>query len=127
MVKIDTKADFSMIKVSKEEVAEKMSASLKSVLADKKNEAPGNIILILPQTEKLNLSERTINEIKSAQDDSLKDDLSFIITPISNQALNEKLKEKEINFTPTLPEAIDMIMMEKLERDILGTNKKEDV
>jgi|SRR5690625_5141772 len=127
MVKIDTKEDFSMIEVSKEEVAEKMSASLKSILSDKKDEVPGNIILVFLQTPKLHLSDRTINEIKSTQDEFLKSDLSFIITPISNQTLNEKLKEKEINFTPTLSEAIDMIMMEKLERDVLGINKKEDL
>ena len=118
MFKIDTKDSFSIFHLSEEEITENMSDNLKNALAKNRNEKPGNLILTLP--EEGSPSPSFIEDVKRIQADYLKENLSFILAPVPAEREKRFSAIRELNHTPTLKEAIDMLMMEVLERDLLG-------
>jgi hypothetical protein len=64
-----------------------------------------------------------VDFIQTLHSDVYSDNLSFVITQASDtikQAFNYLLEEDSINYAPTLAEAIDIVSMENIERELLG-------
>lgn len=64
-----------------------------------------------------------VDFVQSLHSDVYSDNLSFVITQASDtikQAFNYLLEEESINYAPTLAEAIDIVSMENIERELLG-------
>lgn len=64
-----------------------------------------------------------VDFIQSLHSDVYSDNLSFVITQALDtikQAFNYLLEEESINYAPTLAEAIDIVSMENIERELLG-------
>jgi hypothetical protein len=64
-----------------------------------------------------------VDFVQSLHSDVYSNNLSFVITQASDtikQAFNYLLEEESINYAPTLAEAIDIVSMENIERELLG-------
>ncbi len=117
MVKIDTKAYFRTFYLSEEDITANMADVLKKELLQKRKEKPGHAILVLP--ENAAYSPSFFSVLKEVQAVYFSDSLSFIITPVTGKLKKEFPVFKEIHHAPTLQEGIDIVMMEKLERELL--------
>ncbi len=119
MVKIDTKAEFVVYQLEETDISEKMADELQTELQKIKEHKPGNTILKIPENQDLNFSDSYLNTIKEIQSNFLEKGISFVLTPIISKNHKRDMQNKDINYTPSLAEAIDIIMMEKLERELL--------
>lgn len=124
MVKIDTKENFRIFHLFDEEITEKMTGELKNLLLQNKMEIPGNAIIHLP--EKTNFPGAFFIALGEVQSAYLNENLSFWVAPVSNELQKNYSAFNHLNHTPTLVEAIDMVMMEKLERELSEPGDKEE-
>lgn len=119
MFKIDTKADFSLIRVSPEETTAKMAEDLRKTLLKSAKTSPFDVILVLEDPQQAPSSD-FLKETASIQARYLAENHSFYLTPVPPKWKQEISEMNGLNTTPTLEEAIDMVMMENMERDLLG-------
>lgn len=119
MFKIDTKADFSLIRVSPEETTAKMAEDLRKTLLKSAKTSPFDVILVLEDPQQAP-SPDFLKETASIQAHYLAGNHSFYLTPIPPKWKQEISEMNGLNTTPTIEEAIDMVMMENMERDLLG-------
>ncbi len=123
MVKIDTKTYFRIFYLSKDEVAANMAEVLKEKLLLKRKEKPGHALLVLPETDAFSPEFfATLEEIQSVYSS---DSLSFIITPVPGRLKKKFPPFEKIHHAPTLRESIDIVMMEKLERELSEPDEEE--
>lgn len=123
MVKIDTKEHFRIFYLSGDKITEKMAEEVPGLLLQKRKEAPGHGILVLPATS--DLPPAFLTELKEVQSRYANDQLSFIITPVNNALQKKHPLFAPLNHAPTLAEAIDLVMMEKLERELTAPDDEE--
>ena len=117
--KIDTK---EKIVIFRPEI-QALDANLSETFVRQISELPelGGRNLILDMALVESADEAGIQAILTVYGQQYDSNLSCAITNVNNTltaALN-KYSDYELNITPTLSEAIDMVMMESLERDLL--------
>ena len=119
--KIDTKESFTIIMPD----AGRISANMTDALLDKWEEVrqsgSNNFIIDLTNCAEVDIS--AITSLVDMHEKSYSGDSSLVFTGISNQIL-AVLKSEEadliLNIAPQMQEAIDIISMEILERDLLS-------
>ena len=117
--KIDTKDTFTVITP----IMQKISANLTGELAEKCIEVrqSGSINLIIDLQHCMEMEKSCLPELLKLHEESYSQDQSIVFTRV-NEKIMAILKEDEtdlmINIAPRLDEAIDIISMEILERDL---------
>lgn len=124
MVKIDTKPHFRIFHLSGEEITEKMAGELKNILAEKHSETPGNAIIVLP--EDIHLSEADFTLFEEIHAAFVQQNLSFWLAPVNNELQKKYPLFDKLPHTPTLQEAMDMVMLEELEREMSDFDEAEE-
>lgn len=120
--KIDTKDNYVLISPENSEINVNMAEEVRQIIETHKTTDINNFILdvsncttfdVLSNTHWLDLHEHTYNELLG----------SLVFTQLTDE-VNQKMKQERLhlslNITPTLIEAIDIINMEILERELLG-------
>lgn len=119
--KIDTKDSFSVISP----VADTIDAKMTDALATKCNEirqnGSSNIIVDLKSCQ--NADADALNELVALHESSYAASQSLVFTGMTTTVMNA-FKENEtdllLNMAPSMAEAVDIISMEILERELLG-------
>jgi len=119
--KIDTKDTFSVITP----IADKISANLTGALMEKcaqmRQSGSKNLIVDLQYCKEI--EKATVQELVQMHEDSYAQEMSLVFTAV-NEKVMAALKENEtdllINIAPRMEEAIDIISMEILERDLFN-------
>lgn len=120
-VKIDTRQDFKILRPVIPKLHAIMADELGKEIIDNMSTPPHHLILEMDEVvfRIPELAER-LGEIQSL---AAAEGYSFIICGMKGSLdteLNKIPAFKNLNKVPTLAEAIDLVMMEKLERDLLG-------
>jgi anti-anti-sigma factor len=121
-VKIDTKEKFVVITPAESILSENMTEEFSQLLLSYLKKEIKNIVLSLKDVTKLD--EAVANTIVSAQQEFYDQQQSFVVCDLSpevEQFLDETEMLDLLNYTPTESEAWDIVQMEEIERDILGT------
>lgn len=119
--KIDTKDIYSVIAPVYNTIDAKMTGELRDKCAKMRQSGSSNLIIDLQHCN--GIDESAIDGLVSLHEESYAADQSLVYTGVSKQVMNA-LKKNEtdllINIAPQMKEAIDIISMEILERDLLG-------
>jgi len=119
--KIDTKATYSVITP----VFDKMDANLAVIIGQKCEEAgqSGSFNYIIDLQLCINMDEEAIPQLLQLHEDNYAGNRSLVFTGL-RPALINTLKKKEadmlLNIAMTMQEAVDIISMEILERDLFN-------
>lgn len=120
-VKIDTRPDFRILRPIISELHANMADELGKKILYNMNTPPHHLILEMDEVTILNT--RIVEELWEIQSLAVAKGFSFYLTGITVSVANELSKIpafKKLNKTPTLKEAIDLVMMDKLERELMG-------
>lgn len=119
--KIDTKSNYSVITP----VTSDINANTSDILAEKCEEVrlSGSLHLIIDLRHCTSLDSNALSSLVSLHEESYSNEQSLVFTGI-NEDVMSTLKEDEtdllINIAPKMAEAVDIISMEILERDLLS-------
>jgi len=116
---IETKENFDIISPTQSEFNSQMAEEIKGLV---------NNALAKKRSLILNLKEVTsttndISELSNFHHNLYQENLSFVLCHVAASLKNELQQHElleELNITPTLIEAIDIVSMEGLERELLG-------
>jgi anti-anti-sigma factor len=121
-VKIDTKEKFVVITPEESILSENMTEEFSQLLLSCLKKEIKNIVLSLKHV--VQMDEPAANRILTVQQEFYEQQQSFVICDMS-PSVEQFLDQIEIldllNYTPTESEAWDIVQMEEIERDILGT------
>ncbi|MFM2145950.1 MAG: hypothetical protein RL732_786 [Bacteroidota bacterium] len=120
-VKIDTKEKFHRIHVITTDISANMAGELRSVLTKPLQAAIKNVILDMGSVTRI--SPEAAEEIVRIQQEFYEKEASFVICCLTapvEQFLEEASLLEMMNVTPTESEAMDIIHMEEIERELLG-------
>jgi hypothetical protein len=121
-VKIDTKDHFRIFRVKNSALYANMAEDLTNCLLENKENPLKNAIVVLEEVQTI---DDSVGEVFTHIGQVYQDrDLSFVIT--GDRKVIKTLEERGIACTPTLQEAIDFVMMEDLERELLGPENAEN-
>ena len=123
MVKIDTKEKFCIFRLDAGPITEKMAGELRDRLLEHKTQSPGNVIVVLP--ENTPVSQAVLSVLSTLQNTYRTLRHSFVISPVSTSQRRQQPAWQELDTTPSLQEAIDLVMMEEVERELLGPEGPE--
>ncbi len=119
--KIDTKDTFSIIMPESTEINAKMTGELMAKCAEMRQSGSKNFIIDLSRA--LAMSTNAVPAMVALHEECYNNDCSLVFTGINKEGINI-LKENEtdllINIAPTMKEAIDIVSMEILERDLFN-------
>ena len=119
--KIDTKDSFTTIMPQETEISAKMTGALVVKMEEMRQSGSKNFIIDLQQC--LELDENVLQELIAMHEESYGQEQSLVFTNIKDKVLSV-LKKNEtdllLNIAPTMIEAIDIVNMEILERELLG-------
>ncbi len=119
--KIDTKDAFTIIMPVNESISAKMTGALREKCMEMRQSGSRNFIIDLQHANEID--KEAISELVTLHEESYSLDQSLVFTGIS-KAVMPVLKEEEqdllINIAPSMAEAVDIISMEILERDLFG-------
>lgn len=115
-VKIDTKEKFTIITPELDHLSAILSEELKSLLLGYLTKMPPHIILNLKHIN--TIDEKEVLKIIDTQGLFYEQNLSFVICEIKKPLI--KLFEDSPNITPTESEAMDIVQMEEIEREIMN-------
>ena len=119
--KIDTKDTFSTITPVTEEISAKMTDELGQQLEKMRQSGSCNFIIDLQHCT--SIDETAIDQLLTLHEESYSQEQSLVFTGI-NERVMTVLKKSEtdllINIAPKMIEAIDIISMEILERDLFS-------
>lgn len=125
-VKIDTKAHFRILTLLRPVLHANMAEEMHAILQENMETPPGNIILVFDGVTAID--EAVIQAIAAARQRAGQSQVSMIFTGLDHR-LSEALGPHRDTLTaamvPTLEEAIDLVMMEQLERDLMGPDEEE--
>lgn len=119
-VKIETKEKFLEISVLEPDLPANMSADILELLTGILTQPVKNVVLNLEKT--INLSNEAAETLLSTQTSFYDNSASFVICnlkPAIEAQLDEAGLLENMNITPTLSEAWDIIQMEEIERELL--------
>lgn len=118
-VKIDTKEAFHVISIEESVLTANMAEELSSILAEKQQDDPKNLIINLNKVAQIDTSIAIL--MKKIHQQMYSEKKSFVLcelTPaVKNEFGNLGLLEM-INHTPTESEAYDIVLMEEIEREL---------
>lgn len=119
--KIDTKEAFSIIMP----VVDKISANLTGELYEKwdKMRQSGSKNFIIDLQHCISIDEKSVDTFALMHENSYSNDSSLVFTGVSKEVMSVlKMEEKDLllNIAPRMDEAIDIISMEILERDLFN-------
>lgn len=118
-VKIDTKEIFHVISILEEEVTANMSATFLAIIA--KTQLAENKSIIFDFTEVKSIDEEIGNNLLKISQEIYSNNKSCVlcnlVIPVKEQ-LDKWGILNELNTTPTLSEAWDIVQMEEIEREL---------
>jgi len=119
--KIDTKDAFTTIVPQANELSAILAATMASKITEIRQSGSGNVIVDLSECSALD--ENTVDALVALHEASYAIDQSLVFTGL-NAAMLAAFKKNEkdllVNIAPTMIEAVDIISMEILERDLLS-------
>jgi anti-anti-sigma factor len=118
--KMDTKEKFTEITIFEPHLSANMTAELEELLIPILENPVKNVVLNLYEVTKLD--EAAASKITSIQNQFYENSSSFVmcgIQPAVEQALDSSGLLQEMNITPTISEAWDIVQMEEIERELL--------
>ena len=119
--KIDTKDAFSVISPATDTINAKMTVELYKKCAETRQNGSNNLIIDLSSCE--NADTDAIEALLALHEESYANARSLVFTGI-NAPIMATLKETEadmlLNIAPSMVEAVDIVSMEILERELLG-------
>ena len=119
--KIDTKETFTIIVPINEQISAKMTDALAQKCAEMRQSGRKNYIVDFQNSAEMD--KTAVAGLVGLHEDCYSNEESLVFTGLSKQAINI-LKEDEtdllINIAPTMKEAVDIISMEILERDLFN-------
>ena len=119
--KIDTKDTFTTITPITERISAKMTGELVETCEKIRQSGSANFIIDLQHCSAID--RNAITELVKMHEESYSADQSLVFTGVNEQIMRElKIDETDllINIVPQMAEAIDIISMEILERDLLS-------
>ena len=126
-VKIDTKEVFHIITPEEHEFAANMTEELGKICLPMLNTKIKNIVLNLGVIERIDL--QYAKDIITLQQQFYDNDCSFVICCLKKE-IEKILDENDLlelmNVTPTESEAIEIVQMEEIERDILNEENEDE-
>lgn len=121
LVKINTKENFKVFEVIPTEIHANMAEELQAVFQNALQAPPESAIVDWKNVQ--SVDEALVDFFGQIRTDYRNHSASFVMTGV-NPVLSSSLKNcpgfENWNLAPTLREAIDLVMMEKLERELLG-------
>jgi anti-anti-sigma regulatory factor len=115
LYKIDTKENFDIITPQMSQINYNMSEELVTICAQlQKNDKSA----IIDFSNVVSVESEIINEIEKLHTQFYSNNLSFAICEVSTKF--KPLFSPDLNITPTLIEAVDLISMEGLERELMS-------
>ena len=119
--KIDTKDTFTIITPLNEAIDAKMTGALGAKCEEMRQSGSNNFIVDLENCK--TIDKTCVSELIALQGVSYDMDLSFVYTK-ANDEITKTIREEDedfiINLAPRMDEAIDIISMEILERDLFN-------
>jgi anti-anti-sigma factor len=120
-VKIDTREKFYVITINEPLFAANMTADLdNSLLAPLQNDVK-NVVLNLKDIKSMDIA--AAEHLVKLQQNYYEQNASFVVCSLQKE-VEEMLEKAELlelmNVTPTQSEAADIVMMEEIERELLG-------
>ena len=120
-IKFDTKENFSIITPVSDELSANLAGAINETCTQLRDSGSDNFIIDLQHCIKLN--KDAVNELVKMHEECYSMDQSLVFTGLNN-TLMAGLKENEtdllINIAPRMEEAVDIISMEILERDLFN-------
>jgi anti-anti-sigma regulatory factor len=119
--KIDTKNTFSVVTPLIDKVSANLSGDILNECRNIRQSGSFNIILGLQQVNEI--EKAAINDLILFHEESYSDGHSFVLTGLSPKvaaAIKENDEDTLLNIAPSMQEAIDIISMEILERDLFN-------
>jgi anti-anti-sigma regulatory factor len=127
IVKIDTKAHFTVFTLGTGAVHANMAGELEDLLGKHLAARPHNIILVVQGVSSIDAAVTKV--LKKIRERAEAAHVSFVIAGVSPQtaaSLGALAPDGFFPVTRTLTEAIDLVMMEELERDLGAEGPEED-
>lgn len=125
-VKIDTKEKFHAITLPGPSVSATMTEELGSCLLPYLQNDVKNVVLILQDIESIDIA--AAEKLVEIQQKFYENNASFVICAL-RKPVEEFLDQNELlelmNVTPTESEAWDIVQMEEIERELLGSDDDE--
>jgi anti-anti-sigma regulatory factor len=118
--KIDTKENFDIITPQIAMLTSTLTDEL-SILINKSREHDKSVIIDFTQVNEI--PEEFVDLLTQTHETMYLDNFSFVLCQVGGnlkQQLQEADLEDSLNIAPTLIEAIDIVSMEVLERELLG-------
>jgi len=119
--KIDTKDTFTIITPLNEAIDAKMTGALGAKCEEMRQSGSNNFIVDLENCK--TIDKTCVGELIALQGVSYDMDLSFVYTKANDEitkAIRDEDEDFIINLAPRMDEAIDIISMEILERDLFN-------
>jgi anti-anti-sigma regulatory factor len=119
--KIDTKNTFTIIMPLKGPINAKMTGALHEKVEEMRQRGSKNFIIDLQLCNEMD--KTSIDECIALHEESYSLDQSLVFTGISDRLMAAIKKEEAdllLNIAPRMDEAVDIISMEILERELLG-------
>jgi anti-anti-sigma regulatory factor len=119
--KIDTKDTFTIITPLNEVIDAKMTGALGAKCEEMRQSGSNNFIIDLENCK--TIDKTCVSELIALQGVSYDMDLSFVYTKANDEitkAIRDEDEDFIINLAPRMDEAIDIISMEILERDLFN-------
>ena len=119
--KIDTKDTFTTIMPLEKEISAKLTGELGVKLEEMRQSGSKNFIVDLQHCEKID--ENAIPELITLHEESYSREQSLVFTGINEKiisALKKDESDRLLNIAPKMIEAIDIISMEILERELMS-------
>lgn len=121
-VKIDTKEHFRIFRVKNAVLYANMSGDLMDDLLKYVDKLSQSAIIVLEEVK--SIDEEIAEKLAQVQAIYNDKNLSFVVT--GSREINRKIEDAGISATPTLQEAIDVVMMEQLERELWDPENEEE-
>lgn len=118
--KMDTKEKFSEITIIESQLSANMAAPLEDLLLPILNNPVKNVILNLEAVQQM--EEGIVNKLAAIQQQFYENSNSFVICaiqPAVEQTFESLDLLEQMNVTPTVSEAWDIVQMEEIERELL--------
>ena len=119
--KIDTKDTFTIIIPITDKIDANLTGALREKCTETRQSGSKNIIVDLHQCKEID--KTVLQDLVKLHEDSYSEEQSLVFTQMNGKVM-EVLKEDEtdllINIAPRIDEAIDIISMEILERDLFN-------
>lgn len=115
--KIDTKEKLSVLTPEEPVLSANLAVELGEMLHSRQSASPGDIIIDLCKVSEI--SPEASGILIAIQDEICGQGHSCIFTRLQQGAM-EADQKKKLNYAPTLTEAVDLVIMEALERELMA-------